>query len=701
MIFLFFGFYSLLAQTLLLREAARVFGAHELSLAGALAAWLLWTAAGIFLAGKYRARLSTGGDEFPPGFPGACLIMTLAVPANILAARLAPAWFTPGLQPGLFLMLAGPALLTLPAALLNGVAIGLGLARLPARFYAAEAAGGAAAGIFTVLYFHNFPALSMIAVLSAAALPLASALWLRRPRHKKAAAALIFWTAGLGCLNYAEPSAWRLRPPAPRPALAAETEASRIFTAGPDGKTFYEDGRLLASPEDPAWEELAHIPLLAVKKPERILLTGDRAFFLLPEILKHRPERVEIAEPDLFKARFLSARTGAAAKGLRILGCDLRGLPRGTPPYDAIFQTTPSPDNAALNRDFTAEFFGAAAALLKPGGLLVFQLPFAANYLPPEKAYTIASVLAAARKAFPSVTVLPGERLTVLAGANPPDLAPEKLAAVYSRRGLKTVTVVPSAFPFILNPYRRAWAEDEIQRIKRPPENSDLAPLAYFHFWRAWLSMVATPGSLLGLAALMLCALFAGFIIAGRLSFAPGKRTGEAFFMGFWGLAFETALLLAFQAKTGRLNPELGGLFAAFMAAAAAGALLPGGTSGGRLFVIELLAAGGAFTCANMAGVLFAAGGTAVWALISAGGFLAGSFFSSAAGGFGGDIYAWDLLGGAAGGFITAAFAAPVLGIKGALLCAALAALCALAGWTWAWFISGRSHSLKASTVKE
>ena len=44
-IFLLFGFYSLLAQVLLLREVAQLFTAHELSLAAALAAWLLWTAA--------------------------------------------------------------------------------------------------------------------------------------------------------------------------------------------------------------------------------------------------------------------------------------------------------------------------------------------------------------------------------------------------------------------------------------------------------------------------------------------------------------------------------------------------------------------------------------------------------------------------------------------------------------------------------
>ncbi|HBA59413.1 MAG TPA: hypothetical protein DCZ92_01045 [Elusimicrobia bacterium] len=678
MIFFIYGFYSLLSQTLLLRETARVFGAHELALAGALAAWLFWTAAGLFLCGRYFTQKGRVGRSW---FAGASLAATLIIPAAILAARLAPGAFSPGLQPGLFLMLTGPALLTLPAGLVNGLAIGFGLARRPAGFYAAEAAGAAAAGLFTVLYFRYFPGVSMLAVLGAAALPLAGLLCLGKPFSRKGAAAFALCAAGLAALYHAEPAAWRLRPPAPEPSLVIETEGARLFAAGTGKKTYYEDGRLLSAPEDPALEE-AHLPLLAVKKPERILLTGGAAFFLVPEILKHKPKTVEIAEPDRFKAAFLAGETGAGAAKVKTLVSDLRGLPPGTQPYDLIFQTTPSPDNAALNRDFTAEFFAAAAPLLKPGGLLVFQLPFAANYVPPGKAYTAASVLAAAGKYFPSLTLIPGERLTVLAGAKAPDLAPARLAAAYERRRLRTRTVVPSAFPFLLDPYRMQWARHEVGKIKAPPVNSDLAPLAYFQYWRAWLSMVVSPGALLGLAALALGALCAGLALAGRLSFTTEKRTGEAFFMGFWGMAFETALLLAFQARTGRLNPELGGLFAVFMAAAALGALIPAGKGRGRLLLLEAAAAALALTCAFKAAAIFASGGMAVWGLMAAGGALTGAFFASAAGSAGGEIYGWDILGGAAGGFITAAFAAPVLGIKGALYCAALSALAALAGWT-------------------
>ncbi|OGS12474.1 MAG: hypothetical protein A2234_02205 [Elusimicrobia bacterium RIFOXYA2_FULL_58_8] len=293
-------------------------------------------------------------------------------------------------------------------------------------------------------------------------------------------------------------------------------------------------------------------------------------------------------------------------------------------------------------------------------------------------------MLTAARRVFPSVELIPGARLTVLAGLRAHNLSPARLAEVYLRRGIKNTVVIPSAFPFILDPARRAWAVRELGRIKLTPLNTDLSPLAYFHFWRSWLSMVVSPGALLGLAALALAALCAALALAGRLAFTARERTGEAFFMGFWGMAFQTALLLAFQAKTGRLNPELGALLALFMAASAAGAMLAGNAGRRKLLALETAAAALALACALAAGTIFAdSSGAPVWALITCGGLITGAFFALAAGTQGGSIYAWDLLGGAAGGFTTAAFAAPILGIKGALLCAALAALCAVAGNLW------------------
>ena len=146
-------------------------------------------------------------------------------------------------------------------------------------------------------------------------------------------------------------------------------------------------------------------------------------------------------------------------------------------------------------------------------------------------------------------------------------------------------------------------------------------------------------------------------------------------------------MLLAFQAKTGRLSPELGAMFALFMAGAAGGAWAAKPAQGSSSFsphtlrnilLFEAGAAALALACALRPDLAQSAG-TARF-LIFSGGFLSGAFFAAAALKRGGEVYSWDLAGGAAGGLAAAAFAVPLAGISGALYCAAAAALAALAG---------------------
>lgn len=680
-LFLLFGFYSLLAQALLLREISQVFAAHELSLAAALACWLLWTAAGV--------RLARGSAE--DAFKAGALIFAAAAPLNLLLARLAPGLLPALSQPGLFTMLAGSALLCLPAGLANGWAAGAALAGRPGYFYAVEAAGAALAGAFTIVYYHHFPGLEAVTILAVPATIFAFAYAARRPfsawRAAAAAGAVLALALGARCA----PRLWTLKPPAFPPLLVIQTEGSRLALTKHGDFTFYEDGRLLHAPEDDAPEYLVHIPLLALAKPGPVLLHGGGAFFALPEVLKHRPAGADISEPDRFKAAALAGYTGADARKYLLLATDPRALTGKAGYYSAIINSGGAPENAAQNRFYTKEYFQAAAAMLAPGGVLAFQLPFAENYVPPRTAYAAACVLASARAVFPSVELLPGARLTVLASLRPLNLDPAALAAAYRARRLKTKSVTPETLPFLLHPYRRAWAAGELARVKTPPLNTDLNPLAYFSFWRAWLSMVLSPGALLGLAGLAGLGLFWIRRLRGALSFGPGERTGEAFLIGFWGLAFETAALLAFQARTGRLSPELGAMFALFMSGAALGAAAGRGRPPRSILLFEAAAAALALAAGLKPELAQAAWGARI--LIFAGGAASGGFFAAAAAGNGGRVYAWDLAGGAAGGLAAAAFAAPLAGIGGTFYLSAAAALGALAAGLW--------RSSKESTVKE
>ena len=82
-------------------------------------------------------RTGPGARAAGEAFTGACVVFAVLAPLNLLLARLAPG-LLPGLsQPGLFTMLAGSALLCLPAGLANGYAAGAALRNAPGSFYAA------------------------------------------------------------------------------------------------------------------------------------------------------------------------------------------------------------------------------------------------------------------------------------------------------------------------------------------------------------------------------------------------------------------------------------------------------------------------------------------------------------------------------------------------------------------------------------
>ena len=166
-----------------------------------------------------RARIALGPRPGITGNPASrirdkaafktgCIIFAVSAPLNLLLARLAPG-LLPGLsQPGLFTMLAGSALLCLPAGLANGYAAGAALRGAPGFFYAAEAAGAAAAGLFTLFYYRHFPGLEAAAALAAPALVFCAVYPLRPFSARRLAAALAAALA-LGAANFTAPEAGR------------------------------------------------------------------------------------------------------------------------------------------------------------------------------------------------------------------------------------------------------------------------------------------------------------------------------------------------------------------------------------------------------------------------------------------------------------------------------------------------------------
>jgi len=132
-------------------------------------------------------------------------------------------------------------------------------------------------------------------------------------------------------------------------------------------------------------EMMAHVPLMALERPRRVLIIGGGDGGVLREVLKHPSvEKATLCEIDrtvidLAQKYFPQVSSGAFdnPRADIVIGDGLKYVAETTEQFDAIIVDSSEPigPSAVLH---TEEFFGNCKRALKPGGILVTQngLPF-------------------------------------------------------------------------------------------------------------------------------------------------------------------------------------------------------------------------------------------------------------------------------------------------------------------------------------
>ncbi len=607
------GFTATVAQIVLLRELMVVSYGNEISLGVMLASWLLWTALGSGVLGRFAARTSN------PTSLMAALQVSLAIllPATVLAVRATRAVFHA--YPG---ELLGPAPIFLAClialscfcavagwAFVAGSRLHAGESGSSApvavnSVYLLEAVGSAIGGILVSLVFlRSMNSLQIAFLVSTLNLMAAAALCLHK-RHRIAVIGLLiasFIFVDLPQGRRLENSSLARFWPGFRLVDTRNSVYGSLAVVESGGETggtrsLLENGLVMFNAPDPASaEEAVHFALLEHPAPKSLLLIGGGAGGSLLQALQHPTlERVDYVELDpavldlaekYFPDQWAAARSDPR---VHIHHADGRLFLKTTQEvFDVIIVNLPAPQTAQLNRFYTSDFFREASEKLAAGGVFSFQLHAAEEYLSPDLSAFLRCIVKSLHQAFPVVQTIPGDIVHFFAAKQDGVLAADS-AELLSRlrsRHLKTSYVREYYIPFRMMPDRVADLEQNIRPLPETPINRDLSPIAYYFGVELWSTQFNREyqhvfesvsrvrfGRLVEWAAALLLAIAA--IISLRPRSAARLRGSAALCATLTGLtmiSLEVLLLLGFQAIYGYVYHELAILIALFMTGMALG----------------------------------------------------------------------------------------------------------------------------------
>jgi spermidine synthase len=608
------GFTAVIAQVVLMRELLVVFYGNELALGAMLANWLLWTALGASLLGRWAL-----GSSHPRKLvAGLQALLAFALPLTLLAVRASkgfcqsvpgeilgpvPMFLTSCVTLSVFCVISG-GLFAAGSRLFADVA-GASIATATGAVYLLEAAGsgvgGLAAGLALVRLANPFAITALLGVLN-----LLAAWWILAPitawRRVRAAGfgvmAVLVLISGFELQRLSLARLW-----SGFHLVAAQNSVYGSLAVVETGasRSLFENGLIVMTVPDPsAAEEAVHFALLEHPEPHSLLLIGGGVNGSVAEALAHPSlERLDYVELDPMVFNIAARYFPEAWKKIqgdprvRVHAMDGRRFLKATADsFDVIIVNLPDPHTAQLNRFYTEEFYREAAAKLRPGGIVSFQVTSSENYISQELADFLRCLQRTLRQVFPEVAAIPGETVHFFAAAKPGTLTtdPRELVRRLRARRLHTQYVREYFLPFRMSPDRMQDFEVQIAPLRSTPVNRDFAPVAYYfdvvlwsvpfhHTSGRWIEALASMSfrRLLVATSLALAVLVPLLWMwpAGRDDKPAARARRSAAFavavVGFTELGLEILLLLGFQALYGYVYHELTILVALFMVGVALG----------------------------------------------------------------------------------------------------------------------------------
>jgi len=605
------GFATAIAQIIVLRELLVLFYGNEMTTGLIFACWLLWTALGSALSGRWSVR-------FPPSETvlGFILILLAAMlPLLVFLIRGARVmWFIPaGELPSLGKMLIISVTVTGIFCPLSGALFGMCWAfhrqrgRInapgqPLAIFLGEALGAAMGGlVFYYVFFPYLPALAVVLVTSAIVLAISG--WVIRPWQlspRRRTLSLIWFLVSLlvvlgGVFGSDLEKTGRLWQWGKNLVAVCETPYHNIAIAKKSGQvTVFANGLwLFSTPDKLSAEHAVHPALLQHPGPKTILLLSGGIAGHLKEILKHpQIKRIDYVEPDPdlipCTEKYLSPALRKSLRGnrVRLFHQDASMfMRRSTGRYEVILMNMGDPVTAQMNRFYTKEFFEKAKQRLLPGGVFSFAVSGGEDMMGRAQARFIGSLQKTLGLVFPNVLIYPGDRArfvaTDMAGKVSSDF--RTLTDRMNERNLKLTYIREDTLQDTLSPFRLDYLKSVLDEFQEIPLNSDFSPICYFHNLMLWATQwhpllekyftaltAIQPGRFWAILAIA-GAVFLAFFWTGRLRFRAAVAV-SVLTAGAVGMVLQVIFLLTFQILEGFVYLQLALIIAFFMAGLGLGA---------------------------------------------------------------------------------------------------------------------------------
>ncbi len=617
------GAFSMVMQTILLREFFVVAAGNEISFGIAMGGWLLGVGAGS-LAGAFfgRGRTSTAA-----AFSWAALAMCLVAPLLLAGTR---SLHLLGAMPrGALLPLAKTfylvPLLALPFSALSGFAFPLAakLGHQPPEkaagtmtgAYAWEALGAMAGGLAYTFWLVG--KLDPVTIIVLFALPLLLAAGfvsrqaLEKPPFVGALLAALLLLAAILSGGSGRFESWLVAQrwqgiSAGRLVAVRDTRYQNLQLGSAEGQySLFANGQLASVfPDDSGNEVLAAQLLSQHPRPRDILVIGDVFGGLAKELLRYPVASLVAVEIDEGYAALvrdhLDAGSRSALKDARLRTITMDGrrfvllaarrAPGGRSRFDLVFLHQPDAWTAQLNRYYTREFFLDLREILAPGGVVALRLASAENYASEIVVPYTASIFHTLKSVFPAVAVLPGMSNAFFASDSPVSVSEDPTVLSRRYRALAPPPArLASLFTHLYPEEKTAFIKDALEKNRPRLLNRDDRPISYFLGSRllGWSS--GSPLSAMfdffqrftfSTALLIFCLLLLPAVLP--VIFCRRGRTATipvvlaAFSGGFAGLSIEITAIFIFQNNWGFVYQAVGMLIALFMLGLGAGAAWTG-----------------------------------------------------------------------------------------------------------------------------